>query len=385
MNNNRIHREPCSSSCVANENDTYFRMDALAILRELGWQPFFENQTSPHESTSLIAARVSAHHGGHLELLTESGELSLPASLVAVTEEGYPDASAGSSWIAVGDWLLLEPETHRVVRRLDRKTLLSRKAAGETVKPQLIAANVDTVFIVCSCNLDFNLSRLERYLAVVLESEAFPVIVLTKADLSDDSANLRRQAERLHPGLVVETLDAREPQQVEVLKDWCGIGKTVSLLGSSGVGKSTLTNALGGFDLKTSSIREDDDKGRHTTTARSMHRLAGGGWLIDNPGVRELQLTACESGLADLFDDVLQIASECRFRNCSHQGDAGCAVEAAIESGQLDARRLTSYLKLEAEQARNSTSLAERREKDRKTGQMYKNVIAEKKRRRQGP
>lgn len=356
----------------------------MATRTEIGWKPFFENQVSVDESKSLLAARVSAHHGSQVLVLSEEGELSLPTSIVMVDEEGFPDASTEFSWVAVGDWLLLEPNTHRVVRRLERTTLLQRKAAGETVKPQLIAANVDTVFLVSSCNQDFNLSRLERYLALILDSDALPVIVLTKADLCEDPAEFRREAENLHPGLIVETLDARDPGQANVLNDWCRVGQTVSLLGSSGVGKSTLTNAIGGLELKTTSIREDDDKGRHTTTARSMHRLEGGGWLIDNPGMRELQLASCDSGLVDLFADVLEFAADCRFRDCSHQGDAGCAVQAAVESGDLDARRFQNYLKLEAEQLRNSTSLAQRREKERKTGQMYKNVIAQKKRQRNG-
>lgn len=356
-------------------------MEPMSLL-ELGWQPFFENQVEHEESQSCVIARACAHHGSHILFLTPHGELSVPTSIVETDEFGNPGFTPGPSSIAVGDWFLLNADDHRVVRRLERKTLLSRKAAGETVKPQLIAANVDTVFIVSSCNLDFNLSRMERYLALVLESEAFPVVILTKADQFDDPASLRQQTESLHPGLVVETLDARDPDQTEVLNDWCKLGKTVSLLGSSGVGKSTLANALGGHHIRTGPIREADAKGRHTTTSRSFHRLQSGGWLIDNPGMRELQMPACEDGVAELFDDVLVYADQCKFRNCTHSGDAGCAVEAAVADGLLDARRLRNYLKLQSEQERNSTSLAQRREKDRKQGQFYKSVIAEKKRRR---
>lgn len=347
-------------------------------LHELGWQPHFDQQIDFDELSRCIASRVCAHHGSHVLFLTPTGEISVPSPLV----ETDVDEGLGKT-LAIGDWLLLDANDHRALRRLERKTVLARKAAGDSVKPQLIAANVDTVFIVSSCNQDFNPSRLERYLALVLESESVPVVVLTKSDLHDDPASLRQIAEALHPGLIVETLDARDPDQAGSLNDWCGVGKTVAMLGSSGVGKSTLANAMCGLSIKTSSIREDDAKGRHTTTARSMHRLAAGGWLIDNPGMRELQLADCEQGVADLFDDVLKIARDCRFRNCNHQGDVGCALEAAVDAGQLEQRRLTNYLKLQSEQARNSASLADRREKDRKLGRFYKSVISEKQKRRQ--
>lgn len=340
-------------------------------LRSLGWKPFFQQQLTFDETQENVIARVSAHHGSQVLLLGEGGEFSVPVQLTASVGE-----------LAVGDWLLLETDTHRTVRRLERQTVLSRKAAGEEVRSQLIAANIDTMFVVCSCNQDFNLSRIERYLALILQSEAVPVVVLTKSDLHESPEELRRQVEQLHSGLLVEALDARDPQQAAVLKDWCGPGQSVALLGSSGVGKSTLANALGIGDLATSAIREQDGKGRHTTTARSLHLLPSGGVLVDNPGMRELQLPACEDGVADLFEDVFQIAETCRFRNCSHSGDEGCAVIAALESGELDERRFRSFQKLNAEQARNSRTLAERRERDRKTGQMYKNIIAQKKRRR---
>ena len=341
-------------------------------LRSIGWKPFFEQQVSI-DFVDFRIARVSAHHGSQLLLLGKDGEFSVPIQLADLK---------GESDIAVGDWLVLDAN-NRVVERLDRQTMLHRKAAGTEVKPQTIAANVDTVFIVTSCNEDFNLSRIERYLALILQSGANPVVVLTKADLVPDAAELRRQTERLHPGLLVETIDARDPEQTKALIDWCDRGRTVALLGSSGVGKSTLANALGAPDLATGGIREHDGKGRHTTTARSLHLLPSGGVLIDNPGIRELQLPACEDGVAELFDDVYWIARNCRFRDCRHEGDAGCAIHEAIEAGQLDERRFTSFKKLEAEQAHNSRSLAERHQRDRAFGKMYKSTIAAKKKSRE--
>jgi ribosome biogenesis GTPase len=346
-------------------------------LRDLGWQPHFDQQVQHAELSECLIGRVSAHFGSHVLMITQDEEISVPSSLVEIFNE-----SGNKDTLAIGDWVLLTPDEHRLVRRLERKTIIARKAAGELIRPQLIAANVDTVFIVSSCNQDFNPSRLERYLALVLESEAQPVVVLTKSDLHDDPDSLRQIAESLHPGLIVVTLDARQKNQADTLNDWCGAGKTVALLGSSGVGKSTLANSMCGVQNETSGIREDDAKGRHTTTARSMHRLEEGGWLIDNPGMRELQLADCEQGVADLFDDVLQIAQHCKFGNCSHQGDAGCALAAAVESGDLDPRRFQNYLKLQTEQSRNSASLAERHEKDRKLGKFYKQVISEKQNRK---
>ncbi|NQU48823.1 MAG: ribosome small subunit-dependent GTPase A [Planctomycetes bacterium] len=339
-------------------------------LREIGWKPFFEQQVELEDPTSVIIARVSAHHRSQVLLLGEAGEFHVPVQLAE---------SAGP--IAVGDWVVLNADDQRVIQRLERTTLLHRKASGEEVKAQTMAANVDTIFIVSSCNEDFNLSRLERYLALALQAEITPVIVLTKSDLCDDAIELRQQAQQLHNGVVVETVDARCPQQAEVLSMWCGLGQTVALLGSSGVGKSTLANTLGVGDLATGGIREQDGKGRHTTTARSLHLLPSGGVLVDNPGIRELQLPACEEGISDLFDDIIQLGTQCKFRDCSHDEDVGCAIQGALESGDLDERRWQSFQKLNAEQAHNSRTLAERRERDRNMSKMYREVIASKKRR----
>ena len=334
------------------------------MLQGLGWKPHFQQQLTEEEEKLHLPARVAAHHGSQIELLGAGQAYSLSSPLFRNFEVE----------VAVGDWILLDEIGQRPVRILDRLTLLERKAAGNEVRSQPIAANVDTLFIVSSCNQEFNLSRLERYLAVALESGATPVVVLTKADLHSDPAALRQQAERLHTGLIVETLDARNDDEAEGLFDWCRIGQTVALVGSSGVGKSTLAMALGSGFLETGGIREDDAKGRHTTTARSMHRLAAGGLLIDNPGIRELQLAECDQGVADLFEDVVSYFKSCRYRNCRHQGDAGCAVEAAVASGQIDERRVKNYFKLQSEQRRNSESLAERRKRDRQLGKFYKTV-----------
>lgn len=349
-------------------------------LCELGWQAHFEQQIETCDREQAIIARAAAHTGSWIHFFTCLGPLSVPTSLI----EAGDDREAEFSQIAVGDWFVLQPPDHRVLRRLERKSFIARKAPGQENRPQLIAANVDTVFIVSSCNQDFNPSRLERYLALVNESQAIPVIILTKADLTADAVEYRSQAESLQTNVLVEVLDARDPQQVSSLEHWCRSGQTVALVGSSGVGKSTLANALGNLELQTNAIREDDARGRHTTTSRSLHPLSSGGWLIDTPGMRELQLPACEEGIAELFQDVIAVARDCKFRDCQHEEDEGCAVQAAIEDGRIEARRLQSYLKLQREQARNSATLAERHQRDRKTGQMYKRIIANKKSRRYG-
>ncbi len=338
-------------------------------LRAIGWNTFFEDQLSEAELGSAVLARVSAHHGSQVALVGESGEFRLPVQSAEVFGK-----------VAVGDWLLLNDTGDRAVRLLERQSLLSRKAAGEEAKPQMIVANVNTVFIVSSCNEDFNLSRIERYLAMTLQAGATPVLVLTKADLCEDTDALSQRARELHAGLPVIVMDARSAEQASELAAWCGAGQSVALLGSSGVGKSTLANALGAGELATGGIREKDGKGRHTTTSRSLHLLPTGGVLVDNPGVREFQLRDCEAGVADLFEDVLEVIAACKFSDCAHEAEPGCAVRAALESGALDERRYASYLKLQEEQERNARTLAKRREREQAKSRSYKAAIDRKRR-----
>lgn len=258
---------------------------------------------------------------------------------------------------AVGDWVLVEDETRMLVRRLDRKSLLRRRAEGERT-PQLIAANVDTLFIVTSCNDDLNPARLERYLVLANEAGTKPVIVLTKADQVADAEPYRQRAAELQRGLDVVALNAKAPEAAPMLAPWCASGETVALVGSSGVGKSSLLNTLSGKSPEeaqlTGGVREADAKGRHTTTFRSLHPIIGGGWVIDTPGMRSLQVSDVSDGLDLLFAEITELAPACRFRDCTHAHEPGCAVQAAVAAGTLDPARLDRWRKL-LEENRAST------------------------------
>lgn len=346
-------------------------MSAAESLASLGWRTFFQSQVGADDH--LRAARVLHVHRGRIEIAHEEGQEAIEIS-----------GNAAQLGITVGDWVLFDPSVPIVRRRLERQSLFQRRAAGTSAELQLIAANVDTLFIVTSANRDFNVARIERYLAIAYEAGAFPVIVITKADLAEAPESFRAEASALSPGVLVETLDARDPVQVEVLRPWCEAGQTVALLGSSGVGKSTLVNTLAGEHQATRAVREDDQRGRHTTTSRSMHRLRQGGWLIDTPGMRELQLVDVGGALDDVFTEVAALAEQCRFADCAHETEPGCAVQAAIDAGTLDAERLRRYRKLQSEDRRNTETLAERRSRDKQFGRMVKTVMADKRKEKGG-
>lgn len=344
-------------------------MRTMDTLQSLGWRPFFQSQLDLDDNR--VPARVLSVHRGRIEVVHQNRQ-----ELIALTKR------SAALDITVGDWVLLNMEGPSVARLLDRTGLFQRRAAGTAGEIQLIAANVDNLFVVTSANRDFNIARLERYLAIAQDGGAFPVIVITKADQAESVDEFVTAAGKLSPGIVVEPLDARKPGDVEVLRPWCESGQTVALLGSSGVGKSTLINTLAGTRQETKGVRQDDQRGRHTTTRRSMHRLPQGGWLIDTPGMRELQLVDLAGALDEVFSDIARFAARCRFPDCAHDTEPGCAVQAAIESGELDADRLRRFRKLKSEERRNTESLAERRSRDKHFGKMVKSILSDKQKRR---
>jgi ribosome biogenesis GTPase len=244
---------------------------------------------------------------------------------------------------------------------LPRKSRFSRRAAGTVTQEQIVAANIDTVFLVAGLDRDFNPRRIERYLVVAWDSGASPVIVLNKADLIHDVTARIEEVEALREGVSVHAVSCLTPKTLDVLRTYLGEGQTVALLGSSGVGKSTIANRLIGRDvLRTRTVRESDSRGRHTSTNRQLVLLEDGGVLIDTPGLREIQLWETADGLSGTFEDIELLASECRFRDCRHRGEPGCAVVDAVNAGNLAPERLASFHKLQDEQAYQSRRQDER-------------------------
>ncbi len=296
------------------------------------------------EELQSYPARISKIHRSHCIVWSSKGIGTFEVGVFSEPKD-----------LAVGDWILIPNEGERPLRILDRETVLIRKAAGKRTHDQTIAANVDTLFIVMSCDQDFNISRIERYLALVFEAGINPVVVLTKIDLIDDADKFKKEVEALQSDLRVECVNAKNNESLTSLRNLCTEGHTIALVGSSGVGKSTLINSLTDAEQLTAEVSIEDGKGQHTTTSRSLHLLNDGGILIDTPGIRELQLSDCEVGIEDAFDDVMQFIAQCKFNNCQHKTEIKCGIKAALESGELDSRRWENYQKLKTEQKLRGT------------------------------
>ena len=319
-------------------------------LTALGWDDALAEEFEPHRRAGLIPGRVSIQHRGAYDVLTAEGELRCD-----VAGRLYDEAASPADLPAVGDWVAVaarpEEAAGTVQAVLARRTKFSRKTAWQASEEQVLAANVDVALIVTSLNEDMNLRRLERYLTLAWESGATPVLVLTKADLADDVPAVVAEVESVAFGAPVHAISSVTGEGLDELRAHLRPGVTAALLGSSGVGKSTLVNTLVGEELlETREIREDG-KGRHTTTRRELIQLPGGALVIDTPGMREVQLWIADDGLEEAFSDVTELFEHCRFSDCAHESEPGCAVKEAIANGTLAPERWESYLKLQRELA----------------------------------
>jgi len=333
-------------------------------LQDLGWGPFFQNHiTDP--PAGLFPARVAGHSHGIYRLLSASGDLT-----ASVAGRLAHEAAQRAALPVVGDWVLgrlASPGQAVIENVLERRTKLSRIAPGERTEEQILATNVDVVFLVTSLTREFNPRRIERYLVQIWESGARPVIVLNKEDLVESPDEFLRQAEET-PLVDVLLTSATTGSGIERLRGRLGAGETAVFVGSSGVGKSSIINRLLGDTVQAvRAVRAGDDRGRHTTAAREMLLLPAGGVIIDTPGLRELQVLADPSTLGQTFPDVDKLAADCAFRDCMHVSEPGCAVKAAVEDGALDGARLRGYHKLQREldyaerRTDRSSQLAEKR------------------------
>jgi ribosome biogenesis GTPase len=320
-------------------------------LNDLGWTDGHTTDFEPHAAAGLVPARVSEQHRGAYVVLAEDGELR--ADLAGRLEH---EAAGAGDLPAVGDWVAVAPRSDEgaatIHAVLPRRTKFSRKVAWSATEEQVLAANIDTVFLVTSLNDDFNLRRLERYLTLAWESGAQPVIVLTKTDLCADVLGRVLEVEAIAFGVPVHPISSITGDGLELVRSHLAPGRTIALLGSSGVGKSTLVNTLAGEELlAVREIRESDGEGRHTTTHRQLVLLPGGGLVLDTPGMRELQLWESSDGLGEAFSDIEALTAGCRFTDCAHRTEPGCAIRAALEDGTLEHGRWASYQKLQRELA----------------------------------
>jgi ribosome biogenesis GTPase len=335
-------------------------------LTQLGWNARLDAAFAAHAAERLVPGRVVLEHTHIYRVMTAEEEL-----LARVSGRLRHRAFARVDFPAVGDWVAVAPAAQggdaRILAVLPRRSRFSRRAAGDTTEEQVVAANIDTVFLVAGLDGDFNPRRIERYLLVASESGASPVIVLNKVDVAENAEEMAAAVRAIAGGVPVHSVSCRVPASLDVLRGYLGHGETGALLGSSGVGKSTIANRLVGHDLlRTHDVRESDSRGRHTSTARQLVLLPGGGVLIDTPGMRELQLWDAGDVTSGAFGDVDALAAACRFRDCRHLQEPGCAVRAAVDAGALSSGRFESYHKLQAEQTHQARQLDQRAQIDEK-------------------
>ncbi len=336
--------------------------DDLDSLRAIGWPDDDAWREALAAADGARLVRVVGQHRTAYDVATGPDALQKAQPPVPWTRPRFPPEERA----AVGDWVTLDASGRNIVALLPRRSILKRGAAGEHHRQQLIAANVDHVLVVVGLDQDYNPRRIERYLVLIRASGASPVLVLTKADeceIVDDCIALLAEVEE--SGVPIHAVNAKDPASLQVLHPYLAAGKTVVLVGSSGAGKSTLTNTLLGREkMKTNAVRANDSRGRHTTTSRVLTPLPQGGCLIDTPGMREVKLSGDED-VVESFDDIEAIAAHCRFRDCAHGNEPGCAVRAAIEDGTLDEARYLNFVKLRDELEAAAVTQAQRRAEER--------------------
>ncbi len=315
-------------------------------LNKYGWNDFFEASFSEYADKGVTVARIAVEHRNYYELYSAQGDITADKS-----RKLFYNSENNIDLPAVGDWVVIRPipnEKKAVIEAvLPRKTKFSRKKAGATTEEQVVAANIDTAFIISSLNQDLNPRRIERYLTLAWDNDVMPVIVLSKADLCDNPDEIKAEAELISFGTATHTISALNNIGLNELKQYFEGNKTVAVIGSSGVGKSTLINRLCEWTkMKVSDISLYKDKGRHTTSHRELTVVPDGGLIIDTPGMREIQLWEGGEGLAETFEDIEKLVLECKFTDCKHESEPGCAVRAAMKTGEIDEARFKSYKKL---------------------------------------
>ena len=351
-------------------------------LVSLGYSPWFKNRVDSDKMVTHDAARVVSVHKDSYVITKGSGEVFAELSgHLSYTANSVSDLPTTGDWVYADFY---DDDTHAIIHGVfPRKTLLKRKTSGKLVDFQLIAANIDVAFIIQSVDYNFNLRRLERYLVMVHEGGITPVVLLSKCDLipQNEVNEIKESVLSVAPQATVIAFSNLSGENIDAIKNSLLPGHTYCLLGSSGVGKTTLLNSiLGGENYATQSVSKKESKGRHTTTSRELIQLGNGAMLIDTPGMRELGNMSVDAGMDETFSEILELSQNCKFNNCSHTNEKGCAILAAINEGELSEQRYKNYIKMKKESAFNEMSYSEKRKKDKDFGKMIKSVVKSKNR-----